>query len=116
METHPETYMVNNRQPDGSLEIISVRLYDCREKDKTVHDSVMRVIDQMPAEFKVTLFYNPIIRGEWTFHIHRPISHDHRQKSEQGLCLAEILRAVGVINHLLLCPYKTAKLETETTD
>ncbi len=93
------------QNPDKSLEIISVRLYDTHEKDEKVHNAVEQAIDQMPPEFNVTLYYNPIIQGEWAFHIIRPKTQNPEEKSNSGLCLAEILRGIGVVSHALFCPH-----------
>ena len=100
------------QHPDKSLEIISVRLYDTNEKDEKIRHSVEQVIGQMPPDFSVTLYYNPIIQGEWAFHIVRPKPQNPEEKSNSGLCLAEILRRVGVVNHSLLCPHLFDKNES----
>lgn len=99
-------YAETNQNSKKMLEIIGVRLYDPDDRTRVI-DGVNQIAHQLPEGYHTTLYYNPVIQGEWIFYIRRPELHPPQKKSKPGLFLYELFREIGIVRHVLLQPFIT---------
>lgn len=104
-----------DQKHNESLEIISVRLYNPDDRIRVI-DGVNQLTPQLPGDYHFSLFYNPVILGEWALHIRRSDQYNSHKKSDHGLCLCEIFREIGIVNHIILEPFSLKEIKSGKLD
>ncbi|WP_373500361.1 hypothetical protein [Desulfococcus sp.] len=84
------------------LEIISIRLYDPADRMK-IMDVLERTAGRSPA-VRFSLFRNAAVEGDWAIHMWRPPVSREGCKSQEALCLSELLKELGLVHHGVWLP------------
>jgi len=91
------------------LEIIQIRLYDAGS-DRQL-EAVIADIRQQTPEVDITLYRDPLVDGDWTFHLRWDSLPGEIGKSRLALLLADFFRSLGLVNHSLLLAVPPAQNE-----
>ena len=81
------------------IEAVQVRLYDVNN-GKVVIDAFNQIPKKRP-QFRVSLYQSGTVANDWSIFFWKSNAKDVDSKSPQAICLAESLRQVGLVNHVL---------------